>query len=76
MSPLVYNGRMCMLIEGKPVRRKEQESLDEIVSIAKKFKMHRSFKKSLCGIHVVFGSGIDKCEYPIYQIYHIFMISV
>jgi hypothetical protein len=59
MSPLVPKGRLAFKIEGNPSRKNETDAKNDIISIAKKYKLHRNISHSQASIIVKYGFGAN-----------------
>lgn len=59
LNPLVPKGKLALRIIGEPTRKYEKESLQDIIKIAKQYKLHRNNKKSLASITVNYNTGTN-----------------
>lgn len=58
MKPLVPAGKLSLEIHGKPTRQEDIETLEKIVTIGKKYKLHRRIQHCLASVQVRFEPGI------------------
>lgn len=54
MSPLIPPGRMSMELLGSPEREIEIETNEQLIELAKEYKLHRKIKHAQCGVIVHF----------------------
>lgn len=62
LNPLVPKGKLALTIIGEPTRKNEKDSLQDIIKIAKKYKLHRNKKKSLASITVNYNNGTNSLQ--------------
>mgnify|MGYP000145761944 CR=1 FL=1 len=57
MKPLVPKGKLALDVVGKPKRKNEYNSLQEILTLAKTYKLHKKKKHALSSITLNYEKG-------------------
>lgn len=59
MYPLVKKGKFALVVKGEPSRKNEEDGLNEIIFLAKKYKLSRNKEESQCSITLAYGEPLE-----------------
>lgn len=62
LNPLVPPGKLALEIIGKPSRKNEIDSLQDIINIGKKYRLHRKKQNSFASITLNYKNGMNFLE--------------